>query len=139
MLAALELLWSGSVTSDESFHTSWRQIFPLYFHTLPQEKVHQLADRLTYSIDTRKAILPTLRGYDIRARLGEIRAPALVAVGEHDWITPMRQAEELTDRLRQSQLVVFNESGHYPFIEEQSKFNDIVKRWFDKVNEEGKA
>lgn len=132
MLAALDQLWSGRLVSDVDFRSAWRELLPLYFHRLPLEEVRQLADRSTYSLMTRKQILPTLRNYDVRARLNEIRCPALIVVGEHDWITTPRQAEELARNLEKSQLTTFHESGHYPFIEENETFMRVAKEWLSK-------
>lgn len=129
MLASLHRLWDGSLPTDAAFQRAWRDIFPLYFHGLPDAEVDMLAQRCSYSLETRLRILPTLQRYDLRERLSEIDAPVLVVVGRHDWITSVRQAEELTAGLRRAELVVFEESGHYPFIEEQERFLAVVGAW----------
>ncbi len=49
--------------------------------------------------------------------------------GRHDWITSVRQAEELVAGLRWGELVIFENSGHYPFIEEQDRFLTVVRDW----------
>ena len=67
--------------------------------------------------------------YDVRARLGEIRVPALVVAGRHDWVTPVGESEQIAERIPDAELVVFEESGHMPFIEEQTAFIDTVKRF----------
>jgi proline iminopeptidase len=139
MLAMLERLWNGGLTNDTDFYKAWREILPLYFCNLPIDEIHQLANSSTYNLNTRKEILPTLHAYDVRARLGEIQVPSLVLVGEHDWITGLRQAEELVNNLAESQLVVFYESGHYPFIEENSKFTSVVEGWLNAVSEREKG
>ena len=129
MLASLDRLWDGSLTSDAEFQRAWRDIFPLYFHRLADAEIDALARRCGYTLETRRRILPTLRDYDLRERLGEIDVPALVIVGRHDWITSVRQAEELAAGLKRSELVVFAESGHYPFIEEPERFLAVVRDW----------
>ena len=133
MLAALDQLWSGRLVNDVEFHLTWRELLPLYFHRLPLDEVRQLADRSSYSLMTRKQILPTLRAYDVRARLNEIRCPVLIVVGKHDWITAPSQAEELARNLEKSQLTTFHESGHYPFIEENETFIRVAKEWLSKT------
>ena len=131
MLASLRRLWDGSLEDDAACARAWRDIFPLYFHRLPADQVDALARRCSYSLETRRRILPTLQQYDLRERLGEIDAPALVIVGRYDWITSVRQAEELVAGLSRAELVVFEESGHYPFIEEQGRFLSVVRAWLD--------
>jgi proline iminopeptidase len=67
--------------------------------------------------------------YDVRPQLGNIRVPTLVLAGRHDWVTPVGESEQLAERIPDAQLVVFEESGHMPFIEEQDLFVETVKRF----------
>ncbi len=129
MLASLHRLWDGSLESDAAFERAWRDILPLYFHRLLPSEVDALARRCSYTLETRRRILPTLKQYDLRHRLCEIDAPVLVITGRHDWITSVRQAEELVAGLRRGELVIFENSGHYPFIEEQVRFLTVVREW----------
>jgi len=129
MLRALERLWDGSLDSDDAFHACWREILPLYFHRLPLATIEQIADGSSYRLETRKHILPTFQQYDVRHRLCDIHAPALVIAGRHDWITSVAQAEELAAGIPNSDLVVFEQSGHYPFIEERAAFLQQVRTW----------
>ena len=125
-LAALEALWDGSLAGDEEFADAWAEVLPLYFHALDRAAVHALAARHRYRLATRRAIVPALRAYDVRARLAEIRVPALVCAGAHDWITSVAQARELAQGLPRGELVIFEESGHYPFVEETARFIQTV-------------
>lgn len=129
MLDALERLWNGSLQTDREFHRDWREILPLYFHRLPIERIREMADGSTYRLDTRKAILPTLRDYDVRQALGTIHVPTLVIVGRHDWITSVAQAEELASGIPRSRLLIFEESGHYPFMDEPEHFMQAARDW----------
>ncbi|MGF6760296.1 proline iminopeptidase [Paraburkholderia sp. GAS33] len=52
----------------------------------------------------------------------QVRAPALVMVGRHDWLCPVPVAERLHAGIRSARLVTFEESGHFPWIEEPEKF-----------------
>jgi proline iminopeptidase len=129
MLTALGRLWDGSLQTDDEFHEAWRTILPLYFYNLSGEQVHQLADGSSYCLETRKAILPTLHHYDVRRDLGSIDVPALVVAGRYDWITSVTQAEELAAGLPYCDLLIFEDSGHYPFIEENEAFIASVREW----------
>lgn len=62
------------------------------------------------------------RRLDYRPQLGEIAAPALLMCGRHDPQYPLSCSEELVSAIPQSRLVVFEQSGHYPFIEESEQF-----------------
>ena len=129
MLAALDRLWNDTLGSDADFRRDWTTILPLYFHSAPLEEIRRLAGATTYRLATRKAVLPTFREYDVRERLAEISAPALVVVGRHDWITSVGQAEALASGLPNARLVVFEQSGHMPFVDEPEEFRRVVSDW----------
>ncbi|MDQ3855189.1 MAG: alpha/beta hydrolase, partial [Chloroflexota bacterium] len=62
------------------------------------------------------------RRLDYRRRLGELGAPTLLLVGRHDPQMPLACSEELTAGIPDARLVVFEQSGHYPFLEEPEAF-----------------
>lgn len=62
------------------------------------------------------------RRLDYRPQLGEIAAPALLMCGRDDPQYPLSCSEELASAIPLSRLVVFERSGHYPFIEEAEQF-----------------
>jgi proline iminopeptidase len=129
MLTALDRLWNDTLGSDAEFQRDWTTILPLYFHSAPLDEIRRLAGATTYRLATRKAVLPTFRDYDVRERLDEISPPALVAVGRHDWITSVGQAEALAGRLANARLAVFEQSGHMPFVDEPEEFRRVVNDW----------
>lgn len=133
MLAAFERLWSDRLEDDRDFATSWRTLFPLYFARATPERVEHYAGRTSYNLATRRAILPTFAEYDLRSRLHELAMPALVIVGAHDWITPPDEARELAAALSASRLVVFEDSGHYPFLEEGERFTSVVEAFLQET------
>jgi len=49
--------------------------------------------------------------------------------GRHDFFCPPSQAARLHRGIRGSEMVVFERSGHYPFIEEADAFRSAVRRW----------
>jgi pimeloyl-ACP methyl ester carboxylesterase len=70
--------------------------------------------------------LRTVRGVEYRDRLGEVRAPGLVVVGRHDPQTPLPCSQELVDGMPDARMVVFERSGHSPFVEEPDRFCEVV-------------
>jgi pimeloyl-ACP methyl ester carboxylesterase len=55
-------------------------------------------------------------------RLGEVRATSLILAGRHDPEASLPCSEELARGIPDAQLVVFEQSGHFPFIEEPALF-----------------
>jgi proline iminopeptidase len=66
---------------------------------------------------------------DVASRLGEIDVPTLVLVGRHDFFCPPSQAARLQRGIRGAEMVVFEQSGHYPFAEEPEGFRHAVRKW----------
>ena len=65
-------------------------------------------------------------------RLGEVRAPALILAGRHDPEAPLQCSEELLQGIPDASLVVFEQSGHSPFIEEASLFAQTVDAFLNE-------
>jgi proline iminopeptidase len=128
--ATMPALFEGTVTTDEQFKRWWDVMMPLYFaHWNPvrgQEMIERGVDNPLVAAYMFAQIIPS---YDVRAQLGQIRVPTLVVAGRHDWVTPVGESEQIAERIPDAEFVVFEKSGHMPFIEEQSAFIDTVKRF----------
>jgi non-heme chloroperoxidase len=65
---------------------------------------------------------------DYRDIMPNITVPTLLAVGGHGMIEPEPRAYML-ERIPGSRLVVFEESGHSPFVEEPEEFNRALREF----------
>jgi proline iminopeptidase len=63
------------------------------------------------------------------ASLGAITAPTLILLGEDDFICPPSRAKIMRERIPDSELVVFERSGHFAHAEEPEAFFDAVRGW----------
>jgi proline iminopeptidase len=63
---------------------------------------------------------------EVEDRLGEIARPVLVLAGRHDRVCSVEAAEAMARGIPNSELVVFEESGHMTFVEETAKYLDVV-------------
>lgn len=59
-------------------------------------------------------------------RASELRCPTLLVVGRHDPQTPVRVSSALHRRIPDSELAVFERSGHSPFLEEPERFAQVL-------------
>lgn len=71
--------------------------------------------------------------YDVTRKLGLIQAPTLIACGKHDVQCPLEYSIEMKEGIPASQLAVFEESNHYPFLEEAEKFRMEVESFLKEL------
>lgn len=67
--------------------------------------------------------------FDVRARLHEIRAPALVIGGTADKMTPYRYSQYLHEHLAGSTLVTIDGGGHNMALEQPQRVAEAVQEW----------
>jgi len=119
----LDRLFAGQMRSDEDFRQSYAMIQPLYtVRRDPAQEAQRLAE-IPFRYQTHNwAFSRNQANFDLTAQLHTIKIPVLVTVGRHDWITPLEASEELHALLPESELVVFEHSGHSPQLEEHPAY-----------------
>lgn len=128
--AALNRL-ARPVTDDASLRDLFGTIFPMYFRNYDPGAGAAIDESTQWSARAyNRGFVECLPTFNVVARLGEITTPTLVVAGRDDWITPVVEgAERIHARLPNSELVVFEDSGHLPFIEERERFLSVVGDW----------
>ena len=126
---------SAPLPDDEAFRDTMETLLPLYFHDPHSDLAETIFDQVTSRAAAfNHAVFKCLPGYNVQDRLKEIATPTLVLGGRDDWITPPAQAaERLHAGLPNSELVIFSNSGHFPFAEEPTAFERAVRNWLDRV------
>lgn len=126
--AKIPELFEGNIRDDEHLEEWWSVCWDLYWYDFKEEIGNDTGARPIGSLDvcnyTFKHLMPK---YDVRAAIAELDIPTLITVGRHDWITPVTQAEEMHRLIKGSELVIFEKSGHQPFIEEHADFLHTVR------------
>jgi pimeloyl-ACP methyl ester carboxylesterase len=72
-------------------------------------------------------------GIDVEYRLGEVTHPVLVAAGRHDRACAVGASEDMARRPPNAELVVFEDSAHRMFAEEQDPFLATVRCFLDRI------
>jgi proline iminopeptidase len=67
--------------------------------------------------------------YDLCPRLGEIRTPTLVLVGESDWVTRPSASQTIAAGIPGAELVTLPGAGHFAFGEQPELFTGAVRRF----------
>lgn len=71
-----------------------------------------------------------LQIYDVTKKLKLITVPTLILCGKYDVQCPLEYSIEMNQEISNSKLVIFNESNHYPFLEERETFTQEVLAFF---------
>jgi len=127
----LEALVASS-SDDEAMKRVLKLIFPLYFYRYQPAYDALLANTIVCAaLEGQQEKM--LSKYNTLPHLHEIGCPTLILAGHHDFICPPSQAHIMHARVPQSRLVVFENSGHFPWIEEPELFIQTVKAWLQQT------
>ncbi len=127
--AALKKEWAGDYQTDDDMAALWAHEMKFYFKQFGPRAAayHERTKHLPVRIDPLKTFndreAPTM---DLRPQLANVAVPTLVIVGRHDFITTVSMAEEMVKHLPHARLEIFDDSGHFAFVEEPDKFRRVV-------------
>lgn len=77
-------------------------------------------------------VLGNLKDWDVTDRLDEIMVPTLITGGRHDEARPAH-LEAMHQRIKGSELVIFEQSSHMAFVEERTSYMIRVNRFLERV------
>jgi pimeloyl-ACP methyl ester carboxylesterase len=69
---------------------------------------------------------------DLRAEIGQIRAPSLIIAGLSDLFAPPYLARGVAEGLSEVELEIWEETGHFPFLENPERFNRRLELFFQR-------
>jgi proline-specific peptidase len=115
--------------SDEDMRTLVERVWPLYFFDPESEAAaatRKFVRASRISVAAMKATSASDGRFLVRDKLSAIRVPTLVLVGRHDFLCSPVQAKIIHEGVKASRLVVFEKSGHLPWLEEPRMFFPTV-------------
>lgn len=122
-LALIPQFFEGNIRDEEHAIAWWDANFELYFYNKDPQVMFETGNRPIGSQEvanyTFKYLMPH---YDVRDAIQALMIPTLVISGRHDWITPVSQGKVMHELIKNSQFIVYEESGHMPFVEEGNQF-----------------
>lgn len=71
--------------------------------------------------------------YNLNEDLPSITVPTLILCGAKDVQCPPHHSEEMHSLIPQSELRLFAESNHYPFLEEPEKFHAVLEAFYRRI------
>jgi proline iminopeptidase len=124
----LEALDASAEDESESWRL-WKLIEPLYFRTFDADLAERVMGKTVISVEAADAGDAIIEDWDLTPRLGEISTPTLILVGKDDFVCPPSQAKIMHEGIPNSELAVFENSGHFTHVEEPEAFFDAVQGW----------
>ncbi|KAK3311724.1 Alpha/Beta hydrolase protein [Chaetomium strumarium] len=136
-------LWSGNVRDREDCERALAEIVTIYSRERSEESsaapanFEGASEEFDLHWETHNAAFSfSVPRFDVRSRLSDIKTPTLVLVGRHDPICPVEEAESIHRAIRNSELVVFEASGHNPPADEPDAFQMAVNGFLARLEED---
>ena len=117
-----DALRSPMPRSDEEFASLLPALVPAYVRTVDPSVLLTEMQRALLKVDAMRAGFQTLAGWSVVDKLGTITAPTLVVCGRHDLQTTPECAKRLSTAIPNAELAWFENSGHFPWVEEPQAF-----------------
>jgi proline iminopeptidase len=121
----------NDMQSDEDMRAIILDELPFYFATYPDEikrAAEDWANRTRYSATLSSWwSVNQMPLYDVRSHLGELQMPALILAGRYDRVCSLNQATMMRQAIPGARLIVFEQSGHMPQIEEPDRYIQAVR------------
>jgi proline iminopeptidase len=128
-IALCEDLFAGRIDTAEKLRAYYQVMGPLYSRRYDPAQSKLGMERAILSPDAlNKAHGPGgfLRTFDLRPQLGAITAPTLIVAGRHDWICAPEFSAEIGALIPDSDLRIFEDSGHTIGGDEPQKLLDAI-------------
>jgi len=127
--AEMAELMSTAPGSDAEFEALAPRMLPFYLHSRPVADLEALVEGAVLSATAMVRGFEVLAGWSSVDRLSTVTAPALLLWGKHDLVCSLPQAYRIARRLPTAEVEIFEQSGHFPWIEEPGAFFAALESW----------
>jgi proline iminopeptidase len=131
---AMKAQMTGAKTDDE-FRSILSKTMPFYWSDparFDKHKEHFAAS--TFSSEAERGGLESKRmPYDLGNQLKNVSAPALIVAGDADLLVPLASSARLHQGLPNSKLLLIEDCGHFPWLEQADAFHAQVPRFLEAM------
>jgi proline iminopeptidase len=124
---------SSFPATDEEYAGMAPLMLPFYLHRLAWEDVAPILADTIFSAQALIRGMQVLGDWSSVDRLDQIHAPCLILAGRHDIPTSWQQSARIARLVPNSELVILEESGHFPWWEETDEFFDALNAWISRL------
>lgn len=110
-------------------------VYPGHFERFPQdwERVAEIARYKPVRADSYQRQLQSAIPADTTSRISTVQVPTLVIHGDQDPLVPLINGQRLAESILGAQLVLFEDCGHIPPLEQPDRYNAEVLRFLRAV------
>ena len=125
--AIAQLLWDGKFENEAQLKEYFQVMMSMYSITYKAETSGKSWNGAILSPDAiNVAFGGFLRSYNVLDQLHKITAPTLVIGGKHDWICPPELSEQIAAAIPNTDLRIFENSGHLIRVDEPEALLDAI-------------
>lgn len=125
-------LMARPVGTEDELAALMSDLAPFYLHRLDADVLRALMREMIFTPDTMVRAFQVLSSWSSVERLPKIACPTLVIGGRHDTFTSAPQSQRIALRVPGATLHIFEQSGHFPWLEEPEAFWTLVAGWLDQ-------
>lgn len=129
MPAEFAAMLSAMPESDDEYAAFLRRLAPAYLHRTAAEVLRDLMRDTVFSAAAMRRGFEELASWSSVDRLATVTAPVLLLAGRHDPFTAWPQSHRIASRLADADVVIFEQSAHFPWLEEPESFFPAVLDW----------
>jgi len=125
--AIAELLWEGKFENEAQLKEYFQLMMSMYSITYKPEIPGKSWNRTILSTDAINiAFSGFLRSYNVLDQLHKITVPTFVIAGKYDWICPPELSSEIAAAIPNTDLRIFENSGHLIRVDEPEALLDAI-------------
>jgi proline iminopeptidase len=124
----------ASLTPWDRFVMDEVRSAPARWHDPTYDPFWHFAGRQSYLPMASHIFTNILTDYDPRDRFAEVEVLVFLALGRYDFVVPYVLWEEDRHRLPELSYHLFDESAHYPMLEEQALFDEKLIEFIERRN-----
>jgi proline-specific peptidase len=122
--------------TEEDFESLMHDQMPFHFGNPLDPRIAEYEERTADTIYS-PAVLQHFSkaeygGIELENRLKDVTQPVLVCTGRYDRACTVEAAEAMADGLPNAELVIFEDSGHMTFVEENDLYLMVVREFLKK-------
>ena len=128
-------VFTAPLSSNDEYRADLEQLLPIYFKNYDPKIGAQLVNSMQLSFQALNHCSTTwFPAVNFHSQLKDITTPTLIIGGREDWLSPPAQAvERLHTGIPNSKLVILEDSGHWPFVEERERFITTISEWIAQL------